>query len=72
MDGRQDEVAGAMARLAEGDRDGAASVLRAALARAPDDPEILHGMACVARASGRADLAIGLAGRAIAILPAAH
>ncbi|MBB2179092.1 tetratricopeptide repeat protein [Gluconacetobacter tumulicola] len=72
MDGRRDRVAGAMRLLADGDRDGATSVLRAALAEAPDDPDILHGMACVARASGRPDLAIGLAGRAIAILPAAH
>ncbi|MFW7267081.1 tetratricopeptide repeat protein [Gluconacetobacter sp. Hr-1-5] len=61
-----------MRLLADGDREGATSLLRAALAEAPDDPDSLHGMACVARASGRADLAIGLAGRAIAILPAAH
>ncbi|MBB2198601.1 tetratricopeptide repeat protein [Gluconacetobacter sp. 1c LMG 22058] len=72
MDGRQDKVAGAMKLLADGDRDGATVLLRAALADAPDDPDGLHGMACVARASGRPDLAIGLAGRAIAILPAAH
>ncbi|MFT8778554.1 MAG: tetratricopeptide repeat protein, partial [Gluconacetobacter liquefaciens] len=72
MDGRQDKVAGAMKLLADGDRDGATVLLRAALAEAPDDPDGLHGMACVARASGRPDLAIGLAGRAIAILPAAH
>ncbi|MBB2166581.1 tetratricopeptide repeat protein [Gluconacetobacter sp. 1b LMG 1731] len=72
MDGRQDKVAGAMKLLADGDREGATVLLRAALADAPDDPDGLHGMACVARASGRPDLAIGLAGRAIAILPAAH
>jgi Flp pilus assembly protein TadD len=37
-----------------------------------DEADILHDMACAARAAGRPDLAIGLAGKAIALLPAAH
>ncbi|MEZ7135072.1 tetratricopeptide repeat protein [Komagataeibacter sp. SM21] len=34
-----------------------------------DDPDALHGLACVALAIGRADVAIGLAGRALRIAP---
>ncbi|MBB2174524.1 tetratricopeptide repeat protein [Gluconacetobacter johannae] len=67
-----DPVALGLARLEAGDRDGALGHFRDALARTPGDPEALHGMACVARAAGRPDLAIGLAGKAVAVLPAAH
>ncbi|MBB2201166.1 tetratricopeptide repeat protein [Gluconacetobacter tumulisoli] len=65
-------VATGLACLEAGDRDGALRHFRAALSRAPGDPEAVHGLACVARAAGRPDLAIGLAGKAIATLPAAH
>ena len=34
-----------------------------------DDPDALHGLACVALAIGRADVAIGVAGRALRIAP---
>lgn len=80
MDKRQaapdgpDSAARAMALLEAGDRDGALALLHAALSARPAcrDADVLHGMACVARAAGRPDLAIGLAGKAVALLPAAH
>ncbi|WP_244959727.1 tetratricopeptide repeat protein [Gluconacetobacter azotocaptans] len=67
-----DLVALGLARLEAGDRDGALEHFRDVLTRTPGDPDALHGMACAARAAGRPDLAIGLAGKAIAALPAAH
>jgi len=61
-----------LAMLASGDAAGAQTCFRALLAEHPGDPHALHGLACVARVAGRDDLAIGLAGRAIAARPAAY
>lgn len=58
--------------LAQGQAQAAGGHFRAVLRRDGSHAGALHGMACVVRACGRDDLAIGLAGRAIEIEGAAH
>ncbi|MCE2565985.1 tetratricopeptide repeat protein [Komagataeibacter sp. FNDCF1] len=54
---RADDVAGAHARF---------TALRVT---SPDDPDVLHALACAALAAGRADHAIAFAGRALRVAP---
>ncbi|MBV1833165.1 tetratricopeptide repeat protein [Novacetimonas pomaceti] len=61
-----------MRMLARGQTVAAAGHFRRVLRRDGHNAGALHGMACVVRACGRDDLAIGLAGRAIEIEGAAH
>ncbi|GCE84854.1 tetratricopeptide repeat protein [Komagataeibacter diospyri] len=72
--GRQDmDRRGILARghaaLRAGDINTARACFAALRARHSDDPDALHGLACVALAAGRPDLAITLAGQAVRLSP---
>ncbi|KAB8123386.1 flagellar protein FlbA [Komagataeibacter medellinensis] len=72
MKARQDRshlLACGQAALHAGDVAGARTHFAALRTICPDDPDALHGLACVALAAGRADLAIALAGRALQVAP---
>ncbi|QHC34450.1 tetratricopeptide repeat protein [Komagataeibacter xylinus] len=68
--------AGLLARgqmaLRAGDMAGARTCFATMLGFWPDDPDALHGLACIALALGRADRAISLAGRARSVAPPGH
>ncbi|WP_010513769.1 tetratricopeptide repeat protein [Komagataeibacter oboediens] len=66
---RQHVMARGHAALRRGDIDTARTCFVALRAEGPDDPAALHGLACVALAAGRADLAISLAGQAVRRAP---
>ncbi|ATU73442.1 Protein flbA [Gluconacetobacter sp. SXCC-1] len=66
---RQNLLAQGHAALHAGNVTAARSQFAAIRAMQPDNPDALHGLACVALAAGRADLAIGLAGRALQVAP---
>lgn len=57
------------AALGAGDAVGARACFASVQATDAADPDALHGLACVALAAGRADLAIALAGRALRHAP---
>ena len=57
------------AALRAGDAVAARACFAAMSDKCRDDPDALHGLACVALAAGRADLAIALAGRALRHAP---
>ena len=65
-------VSVALALLAAGNAERAAEMLRSLLRANSQDAEAWHAMACVARAGGDAQSAVGLAGRAIHITPEPH
>ncbi|GBQ55049.1 tetratricopeptide repeat protein [Komagataeibacter swingsii] len=67
--GRQDILARGHAALRAGDMTAARACFATLRACRADDPDALHGLACVALAAGRADLAIGLAGQAARLSP---
>ncbi|MBE7731031.1 tetratricopeptide repeat protein [Komagataeibacter sp. FXV3] len=66
---RQDILARAHAALRAGDINAARACFATLRACRVDDPDALHGLACVALAAGRADLAINLAGQALRLAP---
>ncbi|MCP1195238.1 tetratricopeptide repeat protein [Acetobacter senegalensis] len=65
-------VSAALALLGVGNAEKAAEMLRGLLRDNSADAEAWHGMACVARAGGENQSAVGLAGRAIQISPEPH
>ncbi|MBV1831747.1 tetratricopeptide repeat protein [Komagataeibacter sp. AV436] len=70
--GRADLLARGQVALRAGDMAGARACFAAMLGFWPDDPDALHGLACIALALGRADRAISLAGRARFVAPPDH
>ncbi|MCE2576420.1 lipopolysaccharide assembly protein LapB [Komagataeibacter sp. FNDCR2] len=60
------------AALGAGDAVGARACFASMRAVDAADPDALHGLACVALAAGRPDLAISLAGRALRHAPGGH
>jgi len=62
---RRRRLEGGMRALAEGRAAEAERVFRELLQGDSQDPEALHGLACVARGASRPGVAIGLAGRAL-------
>ncbi|MDG6094507.1 tetratricopeptide repeat protein [Acetobacter sp. AN02] len=62
----------ALALLSQGDAAGALAIAQAALDRQPDDAPSMHAMACIARQTGRNDLAVAWAGRAVQTAPEPH
>lgn len=67
--GRRDILARGHAALRAGDVTAARACFATLRACRADDPDALHGLACVALAAGRADLAISLAGQAVRLSP---
>ncbi|MGY6769727.1 tetratricopeptide repeat protein [Komagataeibacter sp. NFXK3] len=72
MTGRTGLLARGQVALRAGDMAGARACFATMLGFWPDDPDALHGLACVALALGRADRAISLAGRARCVAPPGH
>ncbi|KPH87654.1 tetratricopeptide repeat protein [Komagataeibacter intermedius] len=66
---RQHVMARGHAALRRGDLATARTCFVTLRGQGPDDPAALHGLACVALAAGRGDLAISLAGQAVRRAP---
>ncbi|AZV39703.1 tetratricopeptide repeat protein [Komagataeibacter xylinus] len=72
MTGRNGLLARGQVALRAGDMAGARACFATMRGFWPDDPDALHGLACIALALGRADRAISLAGRARLVAPPGH